>query len=289
MFNAEEHLRGHTYPHATFYYYKQWDHYEMPAAHTHEAVEIMYVLSGKCSIDVGDDTLFLKAGQFILIDTQVPHRLIVKGAGPCRMLNIEFLFKTGRSSVLSLKNLSEQHEMLRELIHMSDPYLLLQDLNEFSITLKRLVLELDKKQEQDLLINLMFSQLFIQLAEGVSHMDKQTPSQNMNDIYVSKAADYIHQHYDCSLTVQDIADYVHLNPAYLQRLFKAGTHSTLMQYLVSFRIRKAKSLLRYSDVPVTDISDYVGMNSRQHFSAVFKKETGMSPTAYRCKAEADIR
>ena len=100
-----------------------------------------------------------------------------------------------------------------------------------------------------------------------------------------QATEYIHQHYDCDIQAKDIAAVVNLHPVYLQRIFKSNMNQTLTEYMAELRIEKAKMLLARTDVPIIEIADYVGFNSRQYFSALFKKHTGYSPAAYRKSVE----
>jgi len=51
---------------------------------------------------------------------------------------------------------------------------------------------------------------------------------------------------------------------------------------------KAKALLADTDIPVIEISHYVGINSSQYFSQVFKKHTNMTPVDYRRTCSSQI-
>ncbi|GAB2558479.1 helix-turn-helix domain-containing protein [Spirosoma aerophilum] len=68
------------------------------------------------------------------------------------------------------------------------------------------------------------------------------------------------------------------------RCFKALYGRTPMQYLISIRIEKAKQLL-LTDEPVADVCCRVGFESVTTFIGLFKKITGMTPTAYRRKKQ----
>ena len=63
---------------------------------------------------------------------------------------------------------------------------------------------------------------------------------------------------------------------------------SITEYLTELRVEKAKMLLARTDVPIIEVADYIGLNSRQYFSMLFKKMTGMSPAAYR-KSKASIK
>ncbi|MNC19886.1 Bifunctional transcriptional activator/DNA repair enzyme AdaA [compost metagenome] len=100
-------------------------------------------------------------------------------------------------------------------------------------------------------------------------------------LYVKQIIEFLHQNYDQPIQVGDVASAVNLHPGYMQRIFKTRTGKTIISYLTEVRIEKAKMLLLQTDVPILDISDYVGIGSRQYFHTLFKKYTGQTPTEYR--------
>jgi len=53
------------------------------------------------------------------------------------------------------------------------------------------------------------------------------------------------------------------------------------KYITEYRIRRAKDLLEYGGIPVAEIAECVGYVDCFYFSRVFKKCTGLSPSAYR--------
>lgn len=65
------------------------------------------------------------------------------------------------------------------------------------------------------------------------------------------------------------------------RQVKAATRLTPMEYLIRLRVEKARSLLTASDMPATDIALELGFASSQHFTTMFRKLTGVTPSAYR--------
>ncbi|MCJ7843223.1 AraC family transcriptional regulator [Lederbergia sp. NSJ-179] len=265
-------------PKINAYYFKQWEGYEMDF-HTHKEVEIMYVMDGKCTVGVLTDALVLKKGDFILLDTNVPHRLIVETGVPCRMLNIEFTFISNKRYSPSIKDLVKENQILAQFLTMKETYLVLKDSNQIYHTLKNIVLESDKKQ--GMMVHLLLSQLLIQIARmAISSQELEKEDQQAN-IYVNQALEFIHEHYDQDIKVKDIAEAVNLHPGYLQRIFKKMVHMSLIEYVNSFRMEKAKMLLVDTEIPIIEISQYVGMNSSQYFSQVFKKYTKQTPVDYR--------
>jgi AraC-like DNA-binding protein len=137
------------------------------------------------------------------------------------------------------------------------------------------------------MVRLLFAQLLLQVARLAA--EARESGQEAGGQYVRQAIRYIHQHYDGELQVKDIAAAVSVHPGYLHRIFKRQTGTSVLDYVTAYRVDKAKMLLAKSDVPISDIADYIGLNSRQYFSAIFKKRTGLTPQEYRRQAARSAR
>jgi AraC-like DNA-binding protein len=95
----------------------------------------------------------------------------------------------------------------------------------------------------------------------------------------------LNQGYDAPITLEDLSQKVAISPYYLIRIFRHVYKQTPHQYLVGRRIHKAKELLRNSDLSITEICITVGYESLGSFSTLFRKETGLSPSAYRTNSQ----
>lgn len=272
-------IAGDYHPKINFYYFKQWDDFRM-SFHEHNSVEIMYVITGQCKVDAATATFALKKGDFILLDANVSHRLIVEKNNPCRMLNIEFVFVDKKSSFPTMKQLAEGSQALTEWLSKDTPYVVLKDPDEIYHTLKSLVLQLDELgSDNEMMVQLLLAQVLIRTATLA--IEAKDHEHQPSDEYVKNAVTYIHHHYDCDIQVKDIAASVNVHPGYFHRIFKASMGCTVMDYLANIRIEKAKMLLAHTDIPITDIASYIGINSREYFSSLFKKHTGSTPLNYR--------
>ncbi|PCL92200.1 AraC family transcriptional regulator [Paenibacillus lautus] len=269
------------------YYYKQWMNYEMPY-HQHDSTEIMYMISGVCRIDVkaGDTekSVILKKGEFMVLDAGVPHRLIVDQAASCRMLNVEFGFMESEGKAPSLRHIVGEEEEVSFLLKRPFRYLVLADQEEVYPVLKSLVLELDQRGTDG---RMMTHALFIQLLVCIARLyeERERSDMQQSDFYIKRSVDYLHQNYDRQIQVKDVATEVNLHPGYLHRVFRRGTGRTITEYLTTIRMEKAKMLLEQTDIPIHEISDYVGVGSRQYFHMLFKKYTGSTPVEYRLRKD----
>jgi two-component system, response regulator YesN len=97
---------------------------------------------------------------------------------------------------------------------------------------------------------------------------------------VEKACKYLKENYFKDLTLQEVSEYVSLNPTYFSLLFKEEMGQSYIKYLTKLRIEQAKILLR-EGYKVGDVSEKVGYHSYRHFSELFKKYVGVKPGQYR--------
>lgn len=110
-------------------------------------------------------------------------------------------------------------------------------------------------------------------------MFEHVPGKN-TDI-VKKAIQYISHNFSNPITLEIVANEVHLTPAYFSSLFKQSTGSTFREYLNMVRIEESKRLLSNTDYSLLDIAIATGFEDQSYFSKVFKKYTGLTPKQFR--------
>jgi two-component system response regulator YesN len=100
-----------------------------------------------------------------------------------------------------------------------------------------------------------------------------------NNMIVDKANEYIHQNYaQKGLTLNEVAQKNHVSPNYLSYLFKKNTGINLWEYVIKLRMEESKRLIQNTDLRRYEISERVGYESPEHFSKIFKKYFGISPS-----------
>lgn len=98
---------------------------------------------------------------------------------------------------------------------------------------------------------------------------------------VQIARQIIVERYAEALSLNEIAEQVHLSPVYLSVLFKKETGENFKEFVMNHRIEVAKSRLRETEENVKDIAESVGYHDLKHFRAVFQKIVGLGPNQYR--------
>lgn len=100
-----------------------------------------------------------------------------------------------------------------------------------------------------------------------------------NNLIVERASEYIHQNYaQKGLTLNEVAQRNHVSPNYLSYLFKKNTGFNLWEYVIKLRMEESKRLIQNSDLRRYEIAERVGYESPEHFSKIFKKYFGISPS-----------
>jgi AraC family transcriptional regulator len=92
---------------------------------------------------------------------------------------------------------------------------------------------------------------------------------------------YISDHLAQPITLADLAALVPMDPYRFLKAFRQTMRVTPHQYLLARRTERAQALLKDSTMPITDVAFQVGFRTPSHFTWHFRRQTGVTPTAYR--------
>ncbi len=84
-----------------------------------------------------------------------------------------------------------------------------------------------------------------------------------------------------TISLQDVCDTFLMSKTYLCRIFKETTGKSPMDFFLGMKMKEAKKLIREEQYNITQISDKLGYASIHHFTRMFKRTTGFSPTVYK--------
>ena len=118
---------------------------------------------------------------------------------------------------------------------------------------------------------------------GVTHQ-KSDNTPIIKNAKLRDAVLYIESRFDESITQPDIAKAAGMNHTTLTALMKEELGLTAIEYLMKYRITVAEKQLEFTSVPIKDIANMTGFKTVQHFSRVFKSQTGATPAEFRKNA-----
>lgn len=102
---------------------------------------------------------------------------------------------------------------------------------------------------------------------------------------IQEAVRYIRHHYAEDIAVSDIAEHIGMSQSWLTKRFKQECGTNIVGYLLDVRIQRAKAMLAQTDMLIMEIACATGFESPGYFISVFRRVVGMTPKAYREKAQ----
>lgn len=250
--------------------------------HWHPEAEFFYLQDGTLLFLLEQEKITLTAGEAIFIPPRLLHtaHAFPDQGGQLRAL----VFSTDIVAVYSDEQryakyvLPMMNEDPHGYIHfrMDEPthQVLLNDLS-------RLFKEADACTAVDLLtegfIRILWQQMW-RLHPGAQIQESASVKASS---LVQRTIVYIHNHYAEDITLAQLAEEVHLTPAYLCRLFRKKTGIPPFAYLNRYRIMKSCEMLMNSDSRISEISSLCGFNNISYFNREFMKITHTTPSVYR--------
>lgn len=105
---------------------------------------------------------------------------------------------------------------------------------------------------------------------------------SVNGQLLAQALEYIHNHFtDGAVSVEKLASLCGMSDTYFRKLFVAEHGITPQRYISRLRLTTASELLQSGYYTVSEIASRCGFNNINYFSTFIKKETGLSPVAFR--------
>lgn len=111
---------------------------------------------------------------------------------------------------------------------------------------------------------------------------EENKGKNPYNLIVSQVKAYIEKCYgQKGLTIHDVAKKNHVSPNYLSYLFKKNTGFNLWEYVIKLRMEESRNLLLETDLRRYEVAERVGYESPEHFSKIFKRYYGISPSEFK--------
>ena len=256
-----------------------------PYLHRHEEIQITFIRKGEGTLLVGNNIHAFGANEVYLIGANMPHvfksdpsYFSEEARKQVESLTIFFSTKGKLASLFDLPELKGIHSFFcNSYSGFRIPPASFADISERISNIKH-------NHGLDQLIQ--FFQLLKSLSglENVSPLSADLHPASFSDfegMRISKVYNYIMQHYNQDLTLEDVAGAAFMTPHAFCRYFKKHTRLTFISFLNEVRINEAcKKLLDGSFESMSSIAYDCGFNSITNFNRVFKATVGKSPREY---------
>ncbi|WP_368259448.1 AraC family transcriptional regulator [Enterococcus sp. 2201sp1_2201st1_C11_2201SCRN_220225] len=253
--------------------------------HFHKEIEIIHTKKGKVNIGVGQKLIELAEGETYFFPSGQPHYFLASPDSERCVFQFDLLMfdevNLRRPEDPTLFALFEQGEPLSR----NWPA-------DFAKRMTDLLLALFSAQEQDTtgerfriiaLLHLLVADFYRELPSKKERVSITQPAavkyqETLDQLNV--VFDLIENHYQESLTLEEVAKEVGFSPYYFTRFFKKNTGQTFGQFLTDYRVNQAKFILASEKIPMVEVAEKAGFASVKTFHHVFKEAVGISPLKY---------
>jgi len=253
----------------------------------HAYYELMYIYEGTVNVDVHERTLTVRAGDLLVIGSELFHRVSVQRGA--RVAVLFFLPELIRST----DNVGEEIEYVLPFLlqgvdfpHIVSPetgipgqvHTLMMHIwaqLPAASSRARLTAKTYLKMILVFLVNYYAEHTFARKALDRRRRDLER---------LQPVFDYLEQHYQEKLRLGTAARLSGMSNSHFMFFFKKVTGQSFVAYLIHFRIAKAQALLMNTDMCVSEISQAVGFCDQSHLGLAFRNLVGTTPLAYRLNA-----
>ena len=263
----------------------EMDRYREPCVpwHWHRAVELFYMESGCLELDTPKGKWVFPAGSGGFVNSNVLHasRVRASGAETVQLLHLfdpallsgEHGSRMEKKYILPL-TASPAVELIG--LYPSEPEqaaLLEQIRQAFQISPQEWGYEFRLREA--------LTGIWLQLFEMTRPAMERTGQGKEGDDQIKALIAYVHEHFREPVSVEQLAEAVHISKRQCFRLFRENLHMTPVEYIRSCRLQAACQLLTKTNMPVTQIGYACAMGSGSYFGKLFREQFGCSPAQYR--------
>ena len=256
--------------------------------HKHRSLELFYTLNGIVECELYPENsanekkiITLTSGQFILLPSLCLHRQHI--IGECEYMMCELSCTNATISVAEF--LQHEHFIGRipnfcAILRNNKLSLTFNDTANVADSFSQL-LDFLSKETDDVYRSVEYELRLYDLFFRINKCSQLSVNLNYGNRYLAKATAFINENYTKQITINDIASFVGISPAYLQSLFKSAYGKAAFFFVQQNRLHMAEQMLVSSRVPVSHIAIRVGYRSLRAFQFAFMKQFGTTPTEYR--------
>ena len=228
-------------------------------AHLHLSFEFVFCLEGEIAVTISGKELLLKKNQGAVIPYNTVHSYFTSETSDLYSILV------GQGRLRDIANLFQLHLPARYTFHI-DPIL-----REMLLDHCR-----DKEKQTIFGIKAVLYRAFDAFMEGNSFLLRDTADHSI----VAQLPEYIQEHFQEPITLEDFAQHIDYNYFYTSKLIKRNFNLSFSQLLTEYRIAYAQELLLENQLSIAQIALLSGFGSIRNFNRTFLKATGKTPREF---------
>lgn len=282
-------FKNKDYPVDTYYFQMSLLSMLVVRWHWHEDLEIILVISGEAWVRTEEKSVLLHKGQGIFVNQNILHSIRSSDRSDCTLYSLRF----HPSLIFGLNGGSLSDKYLAPVTE--SPHLKYLELyndggsREEILTLADRAIKIDLKKPfgYELEVKSLLCHIWGLLLSGTEQQEEvpeEVPIPHTDSKRIKKAMRYIEANHALPLSLDEIAESIHLSKSECCRCFKRTIGLTPFEYLMRYRIFEAARKIQQKEAEAETISDLaasVGFNSPSYFNKIFKKYLHCTPLEYK--------
>ncbi len=245
--------------------------------HNHDHLEIAFIMSGRGKYRLDDKICEVAEGDLLILNPGIRHQsLLIEGN---ETPSLEFFIAASDFHIVDLP---------RNCLPLPEEGCILHTSGELRQRISRICTAMDVenaayRQGSYYMMKAYLVQLMLLIIR------ERYESEEKSAVYAFETAskkyvveqilNYFEDHYSERISLDQIAENMYLSPFYISKIFKSETGETPIRHLIDIRLSKAKELLESGWAgSIQEVAASVGYDDAYHFSKLFKKRYGLSPS-----------
>jgi len=236
--------------------------------HMPEYNKLYFICDGNGWVETGDKSIFPKTDDLVFIPANKPHAFSYINDNYYKKYWCHFTATIGQKNIFDIFDVPNVIKIEKDKSYLLK---LFQDLVRY-----------DRVENIDAILKA--KAILLQI---IAYFMETTNAKELK-IFQSSSIEkleqllaYIDKHLNEPMTVEELADIVHLQVNYFIKFFKSHLGNTPMNYVKHQRLEKAKRFLLDTPMHISKVAEKVGYTDVSHFSNQFKRYAGMAPSQFR--------
>ena len=255
--------------------------------HWHEEMEVLIVDQGVAEVSTDDDTYLIKPGQGLIINQNVMHCIHAQDKKQCTFHSLvfhpAFIFVDRRNYLQTRYLLPMQNYQLFKVFFLDESALWHERI--LKTLMDVIEVNMSKNFGYEITTKGYLCHFWAELLRQLPQQETTLPARASQDEQrVKEAMLFIRTHHAEPLTLQEIADSIHVSKSECCRCFSRTLQMSPFEYLMKYRIYESTKKLMdpgQNFASIADLALSVGFNNTSYYNKLFKKFLGCTPTYYR--------